>query len=117
MTPLRVANYWSRVVASGNSVGPNGDRDAVPEVLDNTAVGSRKPRLSRGKARQPLSAIVHDLCNLRSIRGDQEVVIGEFQGVTGEDRKTSGETGRNYWLLLTEMHVSCRPFASISSEL
>lgn len=97
---------WSRTIASDSSVGPNKDRHTVPEVLDNTAVRPREPRLSGEEARRQLNTIAYDLCNmgrlLETVREDQEVVTGEFQGTTGEDRKTSGETGRYYWLLLTE---------------
>jgi hypothetical protein len=41
---------WSRAVASDRSVGPNGNRHAVPQVLDNTALRPREPPLSEEEA-------------------------------------------------------------------
>ena len=106
---------WSRAVASDCSIGPNRDRHAVPEVLGNTAVRPREPRLSGKEATRHLSAIAYDLRNLGRLLG-WHLKINRWSLASFQERlvKSVVIQGRWYWLLLAERHLSRRLFGSMS---
>lgn len=87
---------WSHAAASHSGVGPNRNRHTVSQVLDNTALRPREPRLSEKEAtfeRDRLGFVQYGATPVAA-PGDQEVVTGEFRRMNSEDRETSGETGR-----------------------
>ena len=72
---------WSRAAASHSGVGPNRNRHTVSQVLDNTALRPREPRLSEGEAtfeRDRLGFVQH-VATAGAAPEDQEVVTDEFQ--------------------------------------
>jgi hypothetical protein len=87
---------WSRAAASHSGVGPNRNRHTVPQVLNDAALRPREPHLSEEEAtfeRDRLGFVQHG-ATAGAASKDEEVVTVEFQRMNGEDRKTSGETGR-----------------------
>jgi hypothetical protein len=109
---------WSRAAASDSGVGPNRNRYIVSQVLDNTALRPREPRLSEEEVtfeRDRLGFVQHGAA-AGTAPEDQEVVTGEFQLMNGEDRETSDETGMYWSSLLAERHLSRRLFGSMKQR-